>query len=1071
MKQKIYRLFLKSLLTFSFLSISLGTMSQNKTVYGTVTSELGLPLPGVSILQKRTNNGVVTDFDGNYQITLISGEQTLVFSYMGFKSQEAKVVKQTNINISLKESLQNLDEIVLVGYGRQKRSDLTGSIGSIKSDELEDIQFPSVTQALQGRISGVQITESSGEPGAAISIQIRGVNTLGNDTEPLYVIDGIPLSYGGEAEGEEFATGSNPLASLNPNDIESIDVLKDASAASIYGSRASNGVIIITTKKGSSGVLRVNISTRSYIQDFRIGDPLMNGIEIAQARNEQEALKFPTLSFQELIDQELIPYRGESGSFRPLPENAGIGTNWLESVLRQAEGQNYQVGISGGSNNVKHNFSSNYDNQEGTIIHSKFERFNMRYNLVYDLKDNIKLTTSTNFNSIRNERAKTGTRTATQGVINWARRIDPNIPLRDELGGITETDEFGNFIVNPYIEATEVDDVSKNVDWSFASKLLWKIDSKLNFNLNFGLDQRKSDRTIFHPFSTTVGRNAVGRFLGSNLNHKHYSTEAFLDYNNKFKKHKLNIVGGVAFENFDTFRDRYIISNFTFDNLGIDAIQLGQDRSSATSYREVSTLQSAFSRINYNFDNKYLVTLSGRTDGSSKFAEGNKWSFFPALAVAWNVNNESFLKDSEFLDQLKLRYTIGQTGNQAIGAYSTLAQFLIGSSVFADSEFYTSTYPGNIANLDLKWSTTTQSNFGLDFGFGDGLFRITTDYYIKNTDDLLLNQSIAPSNGFNTVATNFGSIENKGFEVSLKIAAVNKSNFSWDTNINFSKNKTTITSLGDNEFIDGDNISANFLNFPGNRTFVGGEPGLFYGWIVDGLIQTDDLTDYANGDLNIRNDVDGNPVFVADNGVTTPGQWKYADQLTIDTDGDGIFDKADGVINGDDRQVIGNPNPDFTFGWNNEFKFGKRFSASLFFQGSYGNDILNASGVYTNFGFTNYNSTEEWFNKRWTLNNQHNNPKYPSGIDNVRPTNISVEDGSFIRLKNVVLRYSIPVEKKLDINKLELVLSGTNIFTLTNYSGADPEVSSFGTSPLQAGIDYNAYPRSRVFSLGLNLNF
>lgn len=1042
---------------------------QGFRVNGTVVDSYGQPLPGVNIIQKGTNNGTVSDFDGNYQLEISESDVILVFSYVGFQTVEENVSARRTINITLKESVNNLEEVVLVGYGSSTKKDLTGSVGSVSAKELQDIQFPSVTQALQGRVAGVQITESSGEPGAAISINIRGTNTLGSDTDPLYVIDGIPLSYGGEAEAEEFATSSNPLASLNPNDIQSVEILKDASAASIYGSRASNGVILITTKKGAAGGLSINLSARTYVQDYRIEDPLMNGIQIATARNEQAALNYPTLTFQELIDQELIPYRGQS-SLRPLPSNASIGTDWYRSVLSQSIGQNYQFGISGGSDNVRHNFSANYDDQEGTIINSNFKRYNLRYNMDYELNKNLTLTTTTRFNTVRNERAQTGTRTATRGVINWARRLDPNIPLRNDLGEITDTDDEGNFLVNPYVEATDIEDVTKNVDWTFASKLLWNISSNLNWNLNFGYDQRKSDRYSFYPFSTTVGRNANGQYTGSKLEHKHYTAETFFDYNNTINKHQLNFVAGVSFENFDTFREQGRINNFTFDDLQINALQLGQSRVFTNTYKVVNTLQSAFSRMNYNFDDKYLVTLSGRMDGSSKFSEGNKWSLFPSVAVAWNMHNEKFL-NSDFIDQLKLRYSLGQTGNQAIDPYATLSEFAIGGTVFTDGIFYTNTYPANIANLDLKWSTTTQSNFGIDLGFANGLFGLTADYYIKKTEDLLLNQQIAPTTGFSSIATNLGSLENEGFEINLRVAVIDKKQFSWGSDINFSTNKTTITSLGDNEFIQGSNISANFLSFPANRTSVGSEPGLFYGWVVDGLIQPGDLNDYENGDLTIRNDGDGNPVFVADNGDPTPGHWKYVDQLTIDTDGDGILDTADGVINDDDRQIIGNPNPDFIFGWNNEFRIGQRFSATLFFQGSYGNDILNASGIYTNFGFDTYNSTQEWYNKRWTLNNQHNNPQYPSGVITVRPTNISVEDGSFIRLKNVVMRYSIPIAEKLKISRLELVLSATNLFTLTNYSGADPEVSTFGTSPLQNGVDYNAYPRSSNYSLGLNLKF
>ena len=1056
---------------FSMLFTSM-VFSQKTEISGTTTDQKGLPLPGVNILEKGTQNGVSSDFDGNFKIQVESEENLLIFSYIGFKSIEKKASLVNNSIVSLSEDLNNLDEVVVIGYGQSSKRDLTGSVSGLKSEEIQDLQLPSVTQALQGRVTGVQLTESSGEPGAAISVRIRGVNTLGNDTEPLYVIDGIPLSLGGEAAAEEFAASSNPLATLNPNDIQSIQVLKDASAAAIYGSRASNGVVIITTKSGASDKLSINFSARSYMQDYFEDNKLMNGIQIAQARNEQLSLLYPTQSRDELIQQEILPYIGEAGSFTPLPEVATIGTNWYDSVLRQAFGQNYQFTVSGKSNNSSHVLSTNFDNQDGVIINSNFKRYNIRYNLEHDFSEKIKLVTSTRYNTIRNNRSQTGTRTATRGVINWARRIDPNIPLRNDLGGITQEDDNGNFLVNPFIEATEVEDITLNQDLNLSAKLLLQLAPGLDWNIRTGLDLRDSERYSFYPFVTTVGRNANGQYTGSELKHEHFTAETFLDYKVNFGPSKISNLGlvlGVSTENFKTFTEQNRITNFTFDNLGVDALQLGQERVFTNTLREESSLESVFARLNFNHDGKYLITLTGRADGSSRFVEGNQWSFFPSTAVAWNIHRENFLKESTVLNQLKLRASYGLTGNQAIQPYATLSQFGIGASVFADSGFYTSTFPANIANQDLTWSTTTQTNFGLDFGLFNGRLSVTADYYFKDTQDLLLNQLIPPSSGFGTVATNLGSLENEGFEVNLNLGIVENDKFQWQSNLNFSRNRTLITSLGDNEFIDGANISANFLNFPANRTIVGEEPGTFFGWEVDGLIQTSDLTDYANGDFTIGTNADGSPKFVADNGITTPGYWKYVDQLTVDTDDDGIPDQADGIINEDDRVILGNPNPDFTFGWSNDFRIGKRFSVNLFFQGSYGNDILNASGIFTNYGFTTYNNTEEWFEKRWTLNNQHNDPKFPSGLDLVRPTNISVEDGSYIRLKNAVVRYNLPVEDKLGVNMFQLYLSATNVFTLTNYSGPDPEVSTFGDSPLEAGVDYNSYPRSRLIAIGFNI--
>jgi TonB-linked SusC/RagA family outer membrane protein len=1055
-----YYLNVKNIIFLLFIIGGMSVFAQQK-VTGLVTTKKGIPLPGVSLIQKGTSNGEITDFDGVYEMTLSSGNDIIVFSYLGFESREVKVGSKTIVNISLDEDIQSLDEIVVVGYGQQKRSVSTGAISSIKSKELEDNVFTSISETLQGRAAGVLVLESSGEPGSGLNINIRGTNSL-TSGQPLYVIDGIPLSLGVQAADGDFFDTSNPLASLNPNDVESIEILKDASATAIYGSRASNGVILITTKSAKAGKTKVTASLRNTVSDVSNQMNLMNAAQYNETRNYFVQLQNPDKTFDELLASGLLPYDGVN---KPLPEDSGEGTDFIDLLYRQGFSQNYQLSVSGGTEKISQLLSANFDNTEGVILGSKMQRGNFRYNGKIALNDKFSINANLQFNVLENKRVQTSARTGLAGVTFLAFRINPNTPAINAQGDYNTVDENGNPISNPIVDATEMDSSIKNKDVIGGFTSVYKLTKDLNFTTRLGLNHRNSENIFFANKNTSRGSQTNGRMVWSTSESTSLTTEGFLNYKKSInKKHELDAVLGVAYEDFIIKRRSDEYTDFTFDELGREAIQLGQRLGAYYNSKTNYTIQSGFFRLSYALNKKYIFDINGRADGTSKFINGKPWGFFPSAAFAWNANREQFIRELGLFSLLKFRVSFGETGSQSgVGPLATQGVYALDRIPLGDDSQYTATFPAGISNPDLTWETSTTLNLGLDMNFMKNRFRTTLEWYKRRTEDLLTNLQIPSQSGFRTAPVNAGIIENTGIEVSISGDIIRDSKFRWSTNFNWTRNITTLEEIGLNEFLDSPSIGTNLFGISASRTYPGDEIGQYIGYNVVGLIQPDDLVDYQNGDFTIRNGDDGNPLYVttgngeADN---TPGMWKFEDV------------NGDGIINIEDRTVIGNPNPDFFFGWNNTFSYGK-FRLSMFWQGSFGNDILNINKAFTGSGWSQGNGTEDWFNNRWTLDNQHNDIKWPSTGSPVVtsvPTSVLVEDGSYARLKNLTLRYTFPEVK--GFKSINVFLTGTNLVTITNYTGQDPEVNTArNNSPLLRGIDYSAYPRAKSYTLGLNLNF
>ncbi len=1059
---------------FLLFVVFLGCFTGNAqiSISGKVMDVDEMTLPGVNIQVKGTMIGTVTDVDGNFSINAASPQSSLIVSFVGYKTREIQVEGRSFIHVVMESDFAQLDEVIVVGYGSMKRSDLTGAVSSVRASEIQGQVLGSVAEALQGRLAGVHVIQHSGEPGGGISIKIRGTNSLRADNEPLYVIDGVPILAAGDASGDQYWQNANPLSYLNPNDIESIEVLKDASASAIYGARASNGVILISTKKADSGQSRVEFTSRFSMEDVGTPYRLIGSPTINQFFNDQYLLKNPMATPEQLALN--LPYRGQDIS-RPYPENATVNVDWFDLILRQAYTQNYQLTVAGNRDGLSNLLSLNFDNQEGVIIGSKFQRGNLRYNGNAKLSDRFQLNSTINLNYSKNDRAQTAAHSGLHGVTFLAMMANPNTPDRDpNTGNPLIYDEFGDFLSNPYLEATQLDDITQNMVSLINFQGIYDITPALKLNFNLAGNYKSSDRDVFSPKTTAGGNRDNGRAINSSRSTTQFTSEVFLNYIREHGNHSLNAVSGVGYENFIVRSRHTQLTNFVFDDLRQNALQLGSDIMPIRTEKVLNTLQSAFVRVNYNFKQRYMFSFTGRADGSSKFGRDNKWSLFPSVALAWRASEEEFLKNLDALSNLKFRLSYGQTGNEAIQPYQTLATYGINFAPMWDGNLWTSTFPERIPSSNLRWETTTTFNVGVESGFFNNRLNITFDYYEKQTKDLLWLKQIPfhvgnstvfnVSGGANSTYMNIGTIENKGFEVDVMAHVVAKRDFNYTTRLNFSRNIPTVVDLGGDAYYMPGNIAVNFFSHPAHRLEPGQQLGLFYGYMVDGLFQITDFTDYSNGVLTLAN---GNVLPFNNNNFAFPGYWKYKDINGRGPNGD-LINEPDGKINEDDRTFIGNSNPKFIFGWNNSFNY-KAFDLSLFFQGSYGNDIFNATRAYNESGHDSFTPTQHYYENAWTLHNQHNISRYPSGLAEMRPVDVFVEDGSYLRLKNIRLGYSFSIQR-LNINKVSVYISGTNLFTLTNYSGADPEVSSYGNNIMMQGVDHHSYPLAKIYSLGLSVN-
>lgn len=991
-------------------------VSQQYEVKGSVTDSNGQPLPGANILEKGTQNGAQTDFDGKFSISLANKNASLAISYVGFSTKEIRVGEQTTLSIVLQEDAADLDEIVLIGYGSARKSDLTGAVSSLRADDFENQPLTTVTEALQGRASGVQISNFNGAPGAAAKIRIRGANSLTGSSNPLVVIDGI--------------IGGN-LNVINPSDIESIQVLKDASSTAVYGSRGANGVVLVSTKKGKSEIPVLNFDTFLGVQSVSKKIDLLNGAQFAQTINDKRAIT----GGQPAFTSAQIDALRQSG-----------GTDWQDVIFRDAIRQNYQLSISAKKPGVDYYISGNYTTQEGIIINSDYERFSLRSNIGFDLTDKVKI--NLNIYGTREIGLNNTPISSLASPVAGALTFDPTAPVFQPDGTPTVNSTFGSLGTSPYASATGIERENITNRYNANGSLIYTISNHLTFTSSIGISiQNATSNSFQREFASNSGSINGSKTAGEIKSFHNFN---ILKYKKEFNdKHKLSVEG--IFEQQYVDRSGFNATGQGFSQLavsvGVNNLGLAPNQI-ISSFANNEALHSYLGRLEYAFNDTYLFTATFRADGSSKFPKNNRYGYFPSAAIAWKLSNEDFIKNMDVFSNLKLRASYGVTGNQAISPFSSLGRLITGNSANAilnPGTISIGVAPGTLDNPNLKWEETKQFDFGLDVGILNGRLNLTADYYKKKTEDLLLNINTPSFTGVSSILKNVGKVENKGFEIDLHAYIINDENFKWESSFNFAKNETIATDLGgEDRIFPGGTFGAGVAIGPAIVLEVGKPVGDFYGFIYDGVWQTSETAQAATF---------GN----------VPGDSKFRD---ID---------GDGIINNNDLAVIGNGQPDFIWGFNNDFTY-KGLSLNIFLQAMQGHDVLNLVRGYTFGGNADArDATTIEILDRWTPQNQDSNISgFSSTSREVLQSSRYVEDGSFVRLKNVTLAYNFPksfLEKSKFISGAKIYISGQNLATWTDYKGFDPEVSSGGNSDIDQSIDWGSYPSSRTITVGANLSF
>lgn len=1034
-----------------------------QSIKGVVTSQSdGEPMVGAVILEKGTDNVATADIYGNYSIKLRKAIPTsLIFRYVGCEEQEIAIKQgQTELNVELVADFADIDAVVAVGYGTVRKSDLTGAVATVSTEDLKTNAITNADQMLQGTVSGVQVTQNSGAPGGAASIRIRGASSISSSNEPLYVIDGIPFSgSGGSIDwaggGTQGQTTTNPLSTISPQDIISMDVLKDASATAIYGSAGANGVVIINTRRGSEGAVKINYDGQVAMQTPSNYIDVMNLNEYAQFQKENSEL-YSTLSLDE--------------SFQD-PSLLGEGTDWQDAIFRTAPMYSHSLSISGGTDKLKLLGSVGYMDQEGIIYGSDFKRYSTRFNADGIVNKYIKAGGSLAFTRTDERLSR---QDGNDGVIMQALTMQPSVAVYGFDGEFASPESiYGSTSNNPlWLAEMQTNTLLRD---RIMGNFYVQVDPMegLNVRSEFGYDVGHNTNKSFIPTYD------FGNGIASSLNQMYQKEEQnlfwiwknYVTYFKQIGKHTINAMGGFEMQKsawegtwlrksgFSTNDILVMTSDGTFD--------------SNNGWKDAASKVSAFGRVNYNYDERYLLTATIRADASSKFGPANKWGYFPSAAFAWRASNEEFLKDSETISNLKLRLGYGMVGNDNIATYQYGSTMNTIISPFGGSAYRVS----NISNPNLKWEASEQYNVGVDFGMFNSRVSLTLDLYQKETKDLLMQVSvpsylgIAGGNGISAPFVNIGKTRNQGVDVTLNLVPVQNENFYWTSDIIFSKNVNEVLALNDDSQIISGGVSVYFSSAFGSasRIQVGEAMGVFYGYQTDGYFTSEE--DVLSSPVQVEDgEKPGMNLYDKNSGVWV-GDIKFKDR------------NGDGVIDDNDKTIIGDPNPDFTFGWNNKFVY-KNWDLSIGINGSYGGDILNIARYRTE------SLNNAWDNQSTAVidrckvefdasNNAFvgnaataSNPRFaPNDINgNNRMSDRWLEDGSYLRIQNVTLSYNFPKRwlTKAGIESIKLYGTIQNLYTFTNYSGYDPEIGAFNQSALMQGYDMGRYPTPRMFILGLN---
>lgn len=1049
------------------------TTLQTGVVTGTVVDEQGEPAIGVAVRVKNSNTGTSTDINGYYSVNA-SNDATLIFSFIGYKTQEVPVRSRNTINIALEEGDTALDEVVVIGYGSVKKRDLTGAVSSLKGEDLLKTNPVSVNQGLQGRLAGVAVSQADGAPGAGVTIQIRGSNSFSTNTEPLYIVDGIPFSAG-EAPATDYGMkqNNNPLSLISPQDIQSIEVLKDASATAIYGSRAANGVVIITTRSGAEGKPRVQLSTNlsSSSPVKKIG--VLSAAEYAEFRNEMTINGYlydgkeyvdpsqlpypipgrwsevtqpdPITGVPTIVSREYLPSPDDYRNGYMLNDQMFYGTNWQDEIFHTAFSQEYNLTVSGGDKNGSYMYSGGYLDQQGIITNSYYKRYNVRANNNRIINDFLEIGSNLSFTTSDNRFARTNSEN--YGIITSAISFNPTRPVFDPNKDSGYSEDFSSGLANPYLTAKTEKNLLESVAVFASGFGEIKFTDWLKFRQNIGYGYNFNERSQYYNRWTGAGQSPTnGLGIKSDNTYEGLTSESTVNFNKKMGIHTLNVVAGTTFEKAMWSNKSMRSQNYPSDMTEDNDINAGISNKEISSGRGRSQLLSYLVRANYTLNEKYLFTASFRRDGSSRLSKTQRWNNFYSGAIAWRISDEPFIQSLNFFDNLKLRVSAGQTGNQGVNAYATRSRFVSSNYPFDGKQTSGMAEDrwGGPAAPDLKWEVTNQYDIGLDVSVLKSRINLVVDLYHKKTTDLLQYKLIPMSSGFSEIACNYGNVTNKGLEITGNFVPVKTRDFMWSLDANITFNRNEIGGLDADQFSDvAWGIESMFLRRNGHPI------GILYGYVEDG---------FYDNEAEVRAD----PYYAneSDSKIKSMvGQVKYKN---LD---------EDPVIDNRDKTIIGDTNPDFQYGLTSTTTY-KNWTFSFFLQGTQGNDILNVNLKRFDLGGSDNMPRFVWDN-RWTADNRAD-ARWPRAdgtyTRSMKASDRYVQDGSYLRCKNISLSYkwNHPIKYVESVN---LIASVTNLFTISGYDWYDPDVNSFGSDPARRGVDMSSYPSARTFNFGIQLAF
>ncbi len=1032
---------------FLLASVAFAQGGRKISVTGTVTDSQGTALPGAVIMvDGNTASAVTTRSDGTYSIS-VGKTDVLLVSMMGYKTQVTSVAGRPVIDFVLEEDSTLLEEaIVEVGYGEQRVVDLTGTVSRVKVDDVIKAPVVSFDQALQGRIAGVQVSSSDGQPGSDMEIVIRGANSLTQSNAPLYVVDGFPM--------EDFSASM-----ISSSDIASITVLKDASSTAIYGSRAANGVVIIETKKGKQGKPTVSYNGMMGFQQVTRQMNMMNAYEFVKYQLERTTTAEKTY----LTDRgmTLEDYRSVDA------------VNWQDKVFRNAPIMSHNVSIIGGNKDTRYSVSGTYADQEGVVINSGYQKVQGRFAFEQRLSDKMRFKANASYLEDKTYGQTSSSSLSTNNSYTtylmyrtWAYKpiLLDNQDVDDLFDDDIAAAGIANTVMNPVISNKNELINKRVINFTANGSLEYNILEDLKLVVRGGYNKKISRNEAFYNSKTYQGYSSVNNSKDVNglFNERINTTwlnENTLTWAKVFDNHRFDIMGGFSMQENRTTRFAYTVIKVPDESLGLSGMDEGLPET-VTALLSSNRLMSFIGRTNYSYKGRYLFTASVRGDGSSKFVKGRRWGFFPSGAIAWRMGEEDFIKKLGWVDESKLRLSYGVTGNNRVDDFSAYGSLVVGDYYAIGNSIAEAITTGNLGNRDLTWERTTQWDLGYDLGVLDNRIRFTADVYRKVTDNMLLDANVPYSSGYTSIYKNIGKIRNDGLELSLSTVNVKTRNFTWtsDFNISFNRDKVLELSEGEESLLSKVTFTGDFNNTYLYIAQVGKPVASFYGYVWDGVYSLDDFDVLPSGAYVLKNGVPSNGNA---RGEIKPGDIKYKDL------------NGDMEVNSMDLTAIGRATPVHTGGFNNNFTY-KGFGLSVFFQWSYGNKIMNANRIVFEGNFSNRNINQfQSYADRWSMDNQDSRNfrvggQGPTGMYSTR----TLEDGSFLRLKTVQFSYTIParLSSKIGIKEAKVFVSGQNLFTLSSYSGLDPEVST-RHSALTPGFDYSAYARNKIFTGGINITF